>query len=114
MRFGLCHADLSLRNALVDEGDTPWLIDWGSAAVHVVPHYDINEILHGSRPAPDVLAALLDGYGLSRTEYEAMTPDLLALSALRQVDTLRWAIDRKPDMIGEMIARAKAAVAILE
>jgi Ser/Thr protein kinase RdoA (MazF antagonist) len=113
LRFGLCHADISLRNALVDDSDTPWLIDWGSAAVHVVPHYDINEILHGSKPAPDVLSAFLGGYGLSQTEYEAMLPDLRVLWALREVDTLRWAIDRKPDMIAEMTARAKVAVARL-
>jgi Ser/Thr protein kinase RdoA (MazF antagonist) len=114
LQFGLCHADISLRNALVDDGDTPWLIDWGSAAVHVVPHYDINEILHGSKPEPDVLSAFLSGYGLSRTEYEVMIPDLRTLWALREVDTLRWAIDRKPDMIAEMTVRAKAAVAKLE
>ena len=103
-----------LENVLVDDGDTPWLIDWGSAAVHVVPHYDINEILHGSKPAPDVLSVFLGGYGLSHAEYEAMRPDLRALWALRQVDTLRWAIDRKPTMIAEMTGRAKAAVATLE
>ena len=113
-RFGLCHGDIALQNVLVDGDAKPWLLDWGCAFAHVVPHYEINEIVRDSKAAPDALAAFLGGYGISRADHAAMTPDLLALSALREVDTLRWAIDRKPDMIAEMCARAKAAVAKLE
>lgn len=115
LRFGLCHGDISLHNTLIDSTGTPWLIDWGCAFAHVVPHYEINEILRGPKPEPEALAAFLGGYGISQAAYDAMMPDLLALAALREVDTLRWAIDRqKHDVIADLSVRAKAAVARLE
>ena len=61
--------------------------------------------------APRLLDAFLDGYGLSAGAYAEMNSDLLALAALREVDTLRWAIDKKPDMIAPLSVSARAAVA---
>lgn len=108
-RFGLCHGDIALWNTLIDNAGETWLLDWGCAFVSVVPHYEINEMLRHGQPVD----AFFEGYGLSPEAYAAMAPDLRALSALREVDTLRWAIDRKPDMIGELTPRACAAVAKL-
>jgi Ser/Thr protein kinase RdoA (MazF antagonist) len=110
-KFGLCHSDITLRNTLIDGGGKPWLLDWGSAAAAVVPHYEINEILRSAQASPRSLEAFLDGYGLSAGAYAAMDSDLRALAALREVDTLRWAIDRKPDMIAPLSVSARAVVA---
>lgn len=108
--FGLCHGDIAFQNTLIDNGGTPWLLDWGSAAAAVVPHYEINEILRAAKASPALLDAFLDGYGLAAGAYVAMSADLRALAALREVDTLRWAIDRKPDMIAPLCASTRAVV----
>ena len=113
LRFGLCHGDIALWNVLIDRDGTSWLLDWGCAAAHVVPHYEINEILRTARPAAEQFEAFLAGYGLSQDAYAAMARDLRALSALREVDTLRWAIEKSPSDIATQIARARAAVAKL-
>ena len=112
-RLGLCHGDISLWNVLIGRDGAPWLLDWGCAVAHVVPHYEINEILRTAQPAAEQFEAFLEGYGISPAAYAAMEPDLKALSALREVDTLRWAIDKSPCDITVQIAHARAAAAKL-
>ena len=112
-RFGLCHGDIALWNVLAGRDGAPWLLDWGCAVAHIVPHYEINEILRTARPAAAQWDAFLEGYGISPAAYAAMGPDLKALSAMREVDTLRWAIDKSPGDIAVQTARARAAVANL-
>jgi aminoglycoside phosphotransferase (APT) family kinase protein len=41
MRFGLSHGDLSIRNLLLPAGESPVLIDWGSASFGPVPLTDL-------------------------------------------------------------------------
>ena len=110
-QFGLCHGDITLQNMLIGEGGTSWLLDWGCAAAAVVPHYEINEILRTAKASPPLLEAFLDGYQLSTETFVAMDRDLRALAAMREVDTLRWALDRKPDMIAPLSASARVVVA---
>ncbi|MBC7932296.1 MAG: hypothetical protein H7Z38_17205 [Rubrivivax sp.] len=67
------------------------------AEVSIVPHHDLIEMLRMNMvendPDHDALRAFLDGYGISQTEYERMTPELESLLLLRAFDKLRWAMD---------------------
>lgn len=113
-RFGLCHGDIALWNTLIDGNGTPWLLDWGCAASSVVPHYEINEIMRTAKPSGPQLAAFLTGYGLSSKELTAMARELCVLAALREIDTLRWAIEKRPEMIASLAEGARRAVASLD
>ena len=110
LRFGLCHGDIALWNTLIDSRGHPWLLDWGCAASSVVPHYEINEIKRTTNASERQLAAFLRGYGLSPKELATMVRELRGLAALREVDTLRWAIDNEPEMIASLCVRAQSAV----
>jgi Ser/Thr protein kinase RdoA (MazF antagonist) len=113
-RLGLCHGDIALWNTLIDGSGRPWLLDWGCAASAVVPHHEINEILRTARPGKPQLAAFLTGYGLSAKDMAAMAQELRVLAALRETDTLRWAIEKQPAMIASLGDRARRAAADLD
>ena len=113
-RFGLCHGDIALWNTLIDGSGRPWLLDWGCAAASVVPHHEINEILRTARPGKPQLAAFLAGYGLSAKDMAAMAQELRVLAALRETDTLRWAIEKQPARIASLGERARRAAADLD
>lgn len=104
LRFGLSHGDCSLFNAVVGEGGLTAVIDWGEAHAHVVPHYDIGVIqqvsLHDDSRG---FAAMLDGYGLDRSAYESVRPEILALRLLIATDKVRWARERRPDRLAEKV-----------
>ncbi len=109
--FGLNHGDLALRNTLIAPDGTVVLLDWGCAEAHIVPHFELIELMRlgVAEYSPD-FAAFLYGYGLSAAEYREMLPDLRMLRALRAVDKLRWAIDRSPADIPEFAIRARQAI----
>ena len=79
-----------------------------------MPHHEINEILRTARPGKPQLAAFLAGYGLSAKDLAAMTQELRVLAALRETDTLRWAIEKQPAMIASQGERARRAAADLD
>lgn len=111
--FGLNHGDLALRNTIVGNAEEVYLLDWGTARAEIVPHFDINEILRSTKPAPETLQAFLDGYGITAEAFENIKPDLRTLNLLHEVDTLRWAIDRMPAVIDEHVLKVKAAFAAI-
>jgi len=108
--FGLNHGDLSLKNVLVGAQGEVYLLDWGCAEAHVVPHHDIGEVLKSSleRDSPE-FGAFLDGYGLSADGYQQIEHDVHALLLLRAIDKLRWAIDQHPVAIPSMVDTVKLA-----
>ncbi|WP_028550302.1 aminoglycoside phosphotransferase family protein [Paenibacillus sp. UNC451MF] len=109
-RFGLNHGDISLKNTIVSQAGQVILLDWGSAEVSVVPHGDIIQMIQcqilNERPNVDELKTFLDGYGISEKELTALKHLLL----LRAFDKLRWAIDRRPDLVEPFAAFAKQVV----
>lgn len=108
--FGLIHNDLSLKNTRINPDGSVYLLDWGSAEVSVVPHMDIAEILHSSLDEDSKEFELfLQHYGLSKEEFEEMKPDMVNLRLLLCTDKLRWAIDQRPDLIGEKTKEFKNA-----
>lgn len=109
--FGLCHSDIALRNAIINPGGEVYLLDWGTARAEIVPHYELNEIIRASKPDAKTLKAFLDGYGISQRQFKQMEPDLKILNLLNEIDTLRWAIDKRPGAIEEYTIRARNAIA---
>jgi hypothetical protein len=79
-----------------------------------VPHHKIKEILRTASPDELQVAAFLRGYGLSPKELATMARELRVLGALREIDTLRWAIEKQPGMIASLGERARRAVANLD
>ena len=112
--FGLCHNDTALRNTIIDSHGKIYLLDWGTARAEIVPHCDLNEILSASRPDEKTLQTFLDGYGISKENFEQMKPDLHALKILNAVDKLRWALDKKPENFQDYVVQAKEAINLLE
>lgn len=106
--FGLTHHDLSLKNTRISQDGTVYLLDWGSAEVNIIPHMDIGEILHSSlEESSREFEVFLQNYKISKEKYEEIKPDIEKLRLLSCTDKLRWAIDRKPDLIGHKTTEFK-------
>jgi aminoglycoside phosphotransferase (APT) family kinase protein len=98
--FGLNHGDYSLANVIVNNKSTAHIIDWGCAQSHVVPHYDLGVILDESLSLDsDEFNALLNGYGMSRYDFDVMKQEIADLVLLEAVDKLRWALDKAPKWV---------------
>jgi len=99
--FGLCHGDISPKNSIVDNKGKVWLIDWGSAHAHVIPHYEFSYILgrKGLKTNSKLFKEFLNGYRMTLAEFKRLEPELDILRVLFATDKLRWAIDRKPQQI---------------
>lgn len=109
--FGLCHSDIALRNAIMNSNGEIYLLDWGTARVEIVPHYELNEIFRASKPDAETLKAFLNGYGISQKQFKQIEPELKVLNLLNEIDTLRWAIDKRPNATQEYVVRVKKAIA---
>jgi tRNA A-37 threonylcarbamoyl transferase component Bud32 len=109
-RFGLIHGDLSLENVIINN-DKVTLIDWGVAESTIVPHMEIVDLLQNQLSDTSLLFnSFLQGYGMDRNEYESIKPEIEVFTLLQAIDKLRWAIDRKPEMINEFSAKVKALI----
>lgn len=113
-KFGLNHSDIALRNTIINNEAEIYLIDWGCALAHVVPYYDLLTLFKGKfyscSPSNDELQAFLEGYGISKSEFEELKPDLYSIMLLDAFDKLRWAIDRSPSDIEGFAKYAKSVL----
>ncbi|WP_026377746.1 aminoglycoside phosphotransferase family protein [Aestuariimicrobium kwangyangense] len=93
-QHGLFHGDLNPGNVLVAPDGELVLLDWGSAATGPVPWGDLVHLQRGRFPhlAEDFAA----GFGIDPEEVARGLPRLELLQAL---DLVRWAIDRRPDLL---------------
>lgn len=108
--FGLNHGDLSLNNTIVND-DVMTLLDWGSAESHIVPHFDFVEILQSSLDEDSTeFISFLEGYGMSEFEFSKIRDEVIDLMILRRIDKVRWAIDRRPELVGRMVEEAKGVI----
>ncbi len=101
-RAGLNHGDLLLRNVMVDSNGRAYLLDWGSAVAHIVPHYDISQIIRDrvecGLPDAAQIAAFFEGYGIPLTEYDRLYRQSAILLLMRRFNKARWAVQsRHPD-----------------
>ena len=110
-RFGLNHGDISIWNTLVEKSGKVNLLDWGSAEVHIIPHYDFIHVLRcqmeQGKPSSKEFSEFIKGYGISQKKFELLKPELIKLMLLISFDKLRWAIDRNPIKTKEFSKRAK-------
>ncbi len=102
LRVGLNHGDLARRNTIVDRSGSVYLLDWGCAEMHIVPHYDLNALLRWYQPDNANLRSFIDGYGIAGDEWARLLPELNALALLKAFDLTRWAIGRCPARIAEL------------
>ena len=97
--FGLNHGDYSLANVIVNDQDS-YIIDWGSAEAHIVPHHDFAVILDESlNRYSQEFESFLRGYGMNVEEFNVISKDIETLQALEALDKLRWAFDKSPGRI---------------
>jgi aminoglycoside phosphotransferase (APT) family kinase protein len=114
-KVGLNHGDLSLKNTILEPSGKVTLLDWGSAEVNIVPHWDIIQILKChlelKNPNESHIRDFLDGYGISPKGFKDLKHDLNTMLILRAFDKLRWAIARNPIVIPEFANYAKMLLA---
>jgi aminoglycoside phosphotransferase (APT) family kinase protein len=89
-RSGLVHGDLSPRNVIWD-GDTVFLLDWGTAEINIVPRNEIGILQMSQEASEEELGWFLKGLGLSRDAYQDMAEEIKVLNFLHQLDVYRWA-----------------------
>ncbi len=98
--FGLVHGDLSLKNTIYKSERNTYLLDWGSAEVNVIPHMDFAEVLYSSlNEDSEEFNLFLQGYEMNQADFKKIKNEIDSLQLLRCADKLRWALDRKPELI---------------
>lgn len=105
LSHGLHHGDLNPGNVLVDEAGDLVLIDWGSATAGPVPWGDLVHLQRGGfeHQAEDFTAA----FGVTAG---AVAETLPRFDLLQALDLVRWAIDRRPDLLDQYVEQATATV----
>jgi len=105
-RYGLYHGDLSLVNTIVVHSGRIALIDWGCADVGIVPHSELSAILQSMSAEDAHFDQFLNGYNMSRSEFDALHPQICDFRLLQAFDLVRWSIDRRPEELDDYVARA--------
>lgn len=106
-RFGLCHGDLSLANTLVGGDGEVVLLDWGCASVGIVPQHEFAGILQSITCDDPQFNSFLDGYGMSRAEFDTLLPTIHSYRLLQAFDLVRWSIDRRPEELDSYVNTAR-------
>jgi hypothetical protein len=104
---GLTHGDLVPANVLLPADGPPVLLDWGCAAVGPVPHGDCLGVWENPAFSRQEFEAFADGCGVA---LEPMLGTLADLHLLGGIDLVRWALDKRPDRLGEICVQARQAV----
>jgi Ser/Thr protein kinase RdoA (MazF antagonist) len=112
MTFGLSHGDLAVRNVLVSPEGVLVLMDWGSATCGPVPYTDLLTLVrnHDQDDDPNAadLAAFGTGYGVDLGEIGHTLDAVRRVSAL---DLVRWALERRPDRLPDLVDAARRELA---
>jgi hygromycin-B 4-O-kinase len=81
VRPALTHADLRLKNVIVDEaGRIGAVIDWENCESNLAPHWDLAFALHDL--GVDAKEAFVEGYGLRAKELLELAPAVRAINLL--------------------------------
>jgi Ser/Thr protein kinase RdoA (MazF antagonist) len=107
---GLCHADLAPWNILVAGDGAMTLIDWGCARGGPVPEQEVTEMIRDGRGGAGAVEGFARGYGLDAKARAALETDVVDFLLLREIDTLRWALERSPADVPGRRRRALEAV----
>ncbi len=81
LRYGLSHCDLHPRNTVVTPEGRVVLLDWGAISrdINLVPHVNLGLLLWDLEPDDAPFRVFLAGYGLSKTEFDTLLPEVLAV-----------------------------------
>lgn len=113
LAVGLTHGDLKLENLLVPEHGPPVLLDWGSVTTGPSPWSDLTALWSKHRtlgtPTEPELRAAVDGCGFSLDDVAGLLDDL---HVLHRLDVARWAADRRPDRVPEMVTACRHALRV--
>jgi aminoglycoside phosphotransferase len=109
-RSGLNHGDFSLKNAVVCPDGTVGLLDWGTALLHVVPYYELSQIVkkqvESDSPNKEQMLAFLDGYGVSSEDASGILSNATTLLLLRAFSKARWAVGCNHPDAGKFVSLA--------
>lgn len=108
---GLVHGDLCPRNVLVD-GETIYLLDWGTAEINVVPVNELGLLLISEEAGPQEMEWYLEGYGMTEREFSQIKTEIMLLNFMDRLDKYRWAEAHAPEVIERYIAGLKKAYAL--
>lgn len=110
LTHGLGHGDLTLANVLVPDRGAPVLIDWGSASAGPSPWADLVQ-LHRHRVRDGVADEYLDAFTEGCGLVPSQVPDTVAdLTLLGDLDLVRWARERAPQRLAELVEVAHGTV----
>jgi aminoglycoside phosphotransferase (APT) family kinase protein len=110
IRPALTHADLRLKNVIVDEaGKICALIDWENCESNLVPHWDLAFALHDL--GVDAKEAFALGYGLRAKELLEMAPAVRAINLLGYAPAVE-AMGEERDKRGLELYRARLGGAL--
>ncbi|MFC8730892.1 phosphotransferase family protein [Luteimicrobium sp. NPDC057192] len=118
LRQGLVHGDLCHRNLVTAPDGGYVVLDWGCAQAGPTPWADLEVVrrwhVTDDEETPvsavawaEVLSAVLEETGTAPDEAARAVSSLAVLHAL---DVVRWALDRRPDRVGELAASSAATV----
>jgi len=109
-QFGLTHGDIVPKNVILPPSGPPILIDWGSASAGPIPHPDLMRIWASPDPetyTPQELSQFTEGYGV---DFEDFHQTLTGIQLLNNLDIVRWAIDRRPDLLESKAESSRAFI----
>jgi hygromycin-B 4-O-kinase len=110
VRPRLNHADLRLKNAIVDaKGRVAAVIDWENCESNLAPQWDLAFALHDL--GIDAKHAFVAGYGLRARELVAMAPTVRTINLLSYAPTIE-AMGAARDRAGLELYRARLAGAL--
>jgi aminoglycoside phosphotransferase (APT) family kinase protein len=110
VRPALTHADLRLKNVIVDEaGGIAALIDWENCESNLAPHWELAFALHDL--GVDAKEAFVEGYGLRAKELLEMAPSVRAINLLGYAPAVE-AMAAQKDKRGLELYRARLCGAL--
>jgi aminoglycoside phosphotransferase (APT) family kinase protein len=110
VRPALTHADLRLKNVIVDEaGRIGAVIDWENCESNLAPHWDLALALHDL--GVDAKEAFVEGYGLRAKELLELAPAVRAINLLGYAPAVE-ALGESKDQAGLERYRARLSGAL--
>lgn len=105
---GLIHGDLCPRNVIVN-GETVYLLDWGTAEINVVPHTELGITLLSEEASSIQCKYFMKGLGLTPKKYKSIEQELKVLNLLHHLDKYRWAEGQGMTVFDDFIKKIKKA-----
>jgi hygromycin-B 4-O-kinase len=90
----LSHNDICLDNVIISADGTVSLIDWSNACAQPAPMFEIARV--GSSISSDLLAAFIEGYGLTAGQWEDIAETVDRLKVVHALRAVVWAAQDAP------------------